>query len=276
MKKRFRTLEIVAKNWINTFFSGPHLSSYKDSLIDVDTVRDYQPGDKKLDSKSSIKSGRVMSRVFNPERAMTISIILDFSSSQITKFESALTAALYFAFLANNLFDRVGLLAFSDRILSFSEPSDDALSVISNLEKLYKNEIQFGEKTNFELALSKVRSLNQKNTLFVLISDFCFDLGGNELKIIRQMAMEENNSFISLVLFNEEEWLTKNFDFDLDFFDIETNEFLRWKSDGNKSILDDWKSNLRLKLRQSLAEPLFLDVNDERFLMPVIRYLSRG
>ena len=104
LKKKFRSLEITAKKLVDSFGTGIHLSNLKDSLIEVDGTRSYQPGDKRLDSKSSLKSGELMSRVFNPEKDFTIFIILDISASQhygsdkLLKIEGGILSALYFGF----------------------------------------------------------------------------------------------------------------------------------------------------------------------------------
>ena len=76
-RRKFRTLEVVAKQFINSYSSGVHLSSLHDSLIDVDTTRQYQPGDKRLDSRSSLRSSQTMSRVFNPEKGLTVFLLMD-------------------------------------------------------------------------------------------------------------------------------------------------------------------------------------------------------
>src|SRR5271170_395474 len=112
MKKNFRSLELQAKKYLNSYSSGIHATAMKDSLIEVDVVRQYQAGDKRLDSKSSLKTGQTMSRVFNPERSLNLFIILDLSSSQYTKLDSALITALYLCYLGDMCGEKVGLCVF--------------------------------------------------------------------------------------------------------------------------------------------------------------------
>lgn len=278
-RRRFRSLELLAKYHIDTFFTGSHLSLLKDKLMDIDTVREYQPGDKKLDSKSSIRTGKIMSRVFNPEKSMNVFILLDYSSSQMTKHDAPLVSSLYLAYLADILYDKVGILIFGDEVIAFSEPTDDQTIVVDLLRDTYEKGIHVGSITNISTALSKVRTLELTNTLFVLISDFCYDISDKDLRVLKQISMGKNNFSISLVLFNEFEWIFKNCGFDFDFCDLETNTHLEWnskKNEDHKVTFSNWQKELKSKLRKVRVEPIFLEVNNERFLMPFIRYISRG
>jgi len=277
-RRRFRNLELLAKYHIDTFSTGSHLSLLKDKLMDIDTVREYQPGDKKLDSKSSIKTGKIMSRVFNPEKSMNVFILLDYSSSQMTKHDAPLVSSLYIAYLADILYDKVGILIFDDEVISFSEPTDDQTIVVDLLRDIYEKDV-LCKATNINVALSKVRTLELTNTLFVLISDFCYDISDKDLRILKQISMGKNNFSISLVLFNEFEWIFKDCGFDFDFCDLETDTHLEWSSEKNedhKVTFNNWQRDLKSKLRKVRVEPIFLEVNNERFLMPFIRYISRG
>ena len=135
MKKQFRSLELIAKKYLDSFSSGIHPTLLKDSLIEVDVVREYQPGDKRLDSKSSLKTGKTMSRVFNPERSLNLFIILDISSSQYSKLDAAIITALYLCYLGDMCNERVGLCVFSNQVSIITDVSDDYSSVIGIIEK---------------------------------------------------------------------------------------------------------------------------------------------
>lgn len=110
LKKKFKSFELRAKAAINNFSSGSHFTFLKDSTSEIDTVRQYQGGDKKLDSKSSLKASLTMSRVFNPEKELTLYLILDISASQQSKSEMAITICLFLSYLADILFDKVCLV----------------------------------------------------------------------------------------------------------------------------------------------------------------------
>jgi hypothetical protein len=175
VKKRFRALELIAKRYLDAFSSGIHNTLLKDSLIEVDVVREYQPGDKRLDSKSSLKTGKTMSRVFNPERSLNLFIILDISSSQYSKLEAAVVTALYLCYLGDMCNEKVGICIFSDHVASTTDVTDDYSSVVGLIEKSL-NELKMGKKTCAEDSMRKVSNLGLTNSMIVFISDFCYPL----------------------------------------------------------------------------------------------------
>src|SRR3989344_5662596 len=126
-KTRFHKLDPLVRRYINQFGSGIHRSLLKDSIGDIDGVREYVPGDKRLDSVASLRVGRVMSRVYSPEKSMNIFILLDVSKSQFygsnnLKIEAGIAAGAYLTHLAGNVGDKIGILAFDQSIVNLREP----------------------------------------------------------------------------------------------------------------------------------------------------------
>jgi uncharacterized protein (DUF58 family) len=275
-KKYFRALEITAKTYINTFISGSHVSSLKDSVIDVDTIRDYQPGDKKLDVKSSLRANKIMARVFSPEKSMNLLILLDVSSSQLTKAEHTFTTALYLSYLADMAYDKVGLVVFADKILEYIEPSSDSSLVNNILEKYYDKQVESGY-TGLENTLPYVSRLNLTNTYIVLISDFCYTITDNMVRVMKRIMAGINNSFISLIMLNSDEWSFEKQSFSVNFSDIESGEQVMWNlNSSNRVALVKWQKELKIRLRQGKTEPIFLHTKNDRFLMPLVKYFLRG
>lgn len=275
MKKNFRSLELIAKKHLENFSSGIHGTLLKDSIIEVDVVREYQPGDKRLDSKSSLKTGKTMSRVFNPERSLNLFIMLDVSSSQYTKLESAVITALYMTYLGDICNEKIGLCVFSDHVASIVEVTDDYSSVVGTIEKSL-NVMKMDSKTSVEDAVRKVSSLFLSNSLIVLISDFCYPLNDKFLNDIKKMALLPTNSFVSVVLHNPNDWmLSISESFNITLKDAESGKTSNFNLKSAKSQFDKWQTNLRVKLAQCNSDVVFLNVKEERFLLPLIKYLMR-
>lgn len=275
MKKNFRSLELIARKYLDTFSSGIHGTLLKDSLIEVDVVREYQPGDKRLDSKSSLKTGKTMSRVFNPERSLNLFIILDISSSQYTKLESAIVTALYLSYLGDICSEKIGLCVFSDHITSVVDVTDDYSTVGGTIEKSL-NSLRMDAKTSVEEAVRKVSNLFLANSLIVLISDFCYPLNSGLANSIKKMALVPTNSFVSVVLHNPNDWmLSVSESFNITLKDAESGRLSNFNLKSAKSQFDKWQRELKTNLARCNSEAVFLDVKEERFLLPLIKYLMR-
>lgn len=275
MKKRFRSLELIAKRYLDTFSSGIHATLLKDSLIEVDVVREYQPGDKRLDSKSSLKTGKTMSRVFNPERSLNLFIILDISSSQYTKLEAAIVTALYLCYLGDMCNERVGLCVFSDHVRITTEVTDDYSSVVGAIERSLSS-LEMERRTEVEDSVKKVSSFGLTNTFFVFISDYFYPLKDSILNNIKKMALVPTNNFLNVVLYNPTDWLMSiKAPFKITFKDAETGDVKCLNAESAKSEFDKWSIDLKKKLLHCNSETVFLNVKEEQFLLPLIKYLMR-
>lgn len=275
MKKRFRALELYARKYLNSFSSGLHNTLLKDSLIEVDVVREYQPGDKRLDSKSSLKTGKTMSRVFNPERSLNVFVILDISSSQYTKLDAAVITALYMCYLGDMCNERIGLCVFSDHI-TMIDVTDDYSSAIGVIEKSLNN-LKMDTRTCAEDSIRRVSNLSLTNSLIVFISDFCYPLTDLMLNHIKKMAFVPTNSFLNVVLHNPVDWLMSlDHAFRITFRDAETGKVASYNAESAKSEFDKWSGDLKRKLLHCNSEVVFLDVKQERFLLPLIKHLMRS
>jgi hypothetical protein len=273
IKKKFRTLDIIIKNLISDFGSGSHVSSLKDSQVDIDLVREYQPGDKKLDSKASLRSSRTMSRVFVPDKMITIFLVLDVSASQFSKIETAIMACLYLTHLADMAGDRVGLLSFSDVVKDFVYPNADVSSVLSPLGKIYEGELT--GRTNLSKVITKLASIELENSYIFLISDFCYDIDHKELSLLKKVASKANNSLVALATINKNEWLIDKQPFSVDFMDSEVGTMTALNMSEEKNNYHNWQQDLKIKLRQSRVEPLLINVNESNPLMPLVKYFLR-
>lgn len=278
MKRKFRSLELTAKTMINSFGSGSHASYLKDSIIDVDVTREYQPGDKKLDSRSSLRTSQTMSRVFAPDKAMTVFLVLDVSASVYSKLDQAITTCLYLTYLADLANDQVALITFSNTVHDFVLPSYDGRNVTPVLEKIYEREAVAGA-TNLEEVLMRLGTLEVNNTLVVLISDFCFPISERSMQLSKRAIAGTGNKMIALALVNRQEWSLGGQPFSVDFMDAETKANTWWDFGSKKAnsshqeMFKNWLAELRLKLRQVKAEPLVMPVDRSDYLMPLVKFV---
>jgi hypothetical protein len=277
MKKKFRSLDLIARKYLDTFSSGNHPTLLKDSLIEVDVVREYQPGDKRLDSKSSLKSGRAMSRVFNPEKSLNLFIVLDLSSSQYSKLDAAVITALYLAYLGDINGERMGLCLCSDKGVKVLDLSDDYGLIVGAIEKSW-NTLQMNAPTSVEMSLKKVGELGLQNSLVVLISDFCYPVSEILLNGIKKISLVPTNSFTNVVLYNPLDWFASIagfWNFGITLKDAESGTTGQYLVDSAKSDFDEWSADLKKKLLGSYSDVIFLDVKQERFLLPLVKHLMR-
>jgi len=280
LKKKFRPLEITAKKLVDSFGTGIHLSNLKDSLIEVDGTRSYQPGDKRLDSKSSLKSGELMSRVFNPEKDFTIFIILDISASQhygsdkLLKIEGGILSALYLNYLASNSGDNVAVLTFDEEVRSLNGPTKDYGEIVNSLKNILNKTPNKG--SNLNLALMNAFKLNLKNTLFFVISDFCYKLDKRAIQLMRVLSMG-NNVLLSLMLVDGGEVGLK-FPFSGNVVDAEGDQSCQWNfKDDMLDAHQSWEKDIVEKLSsKAKCTSVILDVDSNNFIMPLTKYFLKG
>ena len=281
MKRKFRSLELTAKTMINSFGSGSHASSLKDSIIDVDVTREYQPGDKKLDSKSSLRASQTMSRVFAPDKVMTTFLVLDVSNSLYSKLEQAITTCLYLSYLTDMANDQIGLITFSDKIHETVLPSFDGRHVTTTLENVYEKNLLSGT-TNLESALLRVGGLELSNSLIVVVSDFCYSLTDRIIGYAKRAIAGPNNKMIALALVNNQEWSLDGQPFSVDFMDAESQAATWWDfgsertNEKHQDAFKNWLTELKIKLRQAKTEPIIMPVDRNDYLMPLVKYFVRG
>ena len=94
-------------------------------------LRDYVPGDdpRLLDWKASARHSRLITRELSIERSQTVISLIDCgramtqSAGRFSRFEHVLSSSLLMADVAVTSGDRVGLIAFDDRIRAVMAPS---------------------------------------------------------------------------------------------------------------------------------------------------------
>jgi uncharacterized protein (DUF58 family) len=177
--RKVRRIEITTNRLVNESLAGEYHSVFKGRGMEFSEVREYQYGDdvRSIDWNVTSRMGHPFVKVHVEERELTVMLVVDVSGSgqfgtrrQFKReIEAEICALLAFSAIKNN--DRVGLLAFTDRIEKFLQPKkgkDHVLRVIR--EVLYFRPRGLG--TDLGMALEHLyRTITKRSVVFV-VSDF--------------------------------------------------------------------------------------------------------
>jgi uncharacterized protein (DUF58 family) len=180
---KIRRIEIRARRLVANIFLGEYHSVFRGKGIEFSEVRQYEPGDdvRAIDWNVTARMGTPYIKKYIEERELTVMLLVDvsasssFTSASITKRELAaeVAATLAFAAVANG--DRVGLIAFSDRIEKFVEPGKDRRHVLRIVRELLYLE-PGGRRTDIAAALAYLARVVRRRAIIFVLSDF-FDEG---------------------------------------------------------------------------------------------------
>jgi len=177
--RKVRRIEIRTSRLVNESLAGEYHSVFKGRGMEFSEVREYQWGDdvRTLDWNVTSRMGHPYVKKHVEERELTVMLLVDFSGSgefgtqrQFKREIAAeICALLAFSAIKNN--DRVGLVAFTDRIETFLRPrkgKDHVLRVIR--EVLYFR--PEGRATDLAQALQFLYRTVTKRAVVFVVSDF--------------------------------------------------------------------------------------------------------
>jgi uncharacterized protein (DUF58 family) len=177
--RKVRRIEIRTRRLVNESLAGEYHSVFKGRGMEFSEVREYQVGDdvRTIDWNVTSRMGHPYVKVHVEERELTVILLVDFSGSGQfgtrrhfkREIEAEICALLAFSAIQNN--DRVGLIAFTDRIEKFLAPKkgkDHVLRVIR--EVLYFR--PRGRATDLGSALQHLYRAITKRSVVFIISDF--------------------------------------------------------------------------------------------------------
>ncbi len=177
--KKVRRIEIRTNRLVNESMAGEYHSVFKGRGMEFSEVREYQFGDdiRSIDWNVTSRMGHPYVKKHVEERELTVILLVDFSASgefgtrrQFKReIEAEICAIVAFSAIKNS--DRVGLIAFTDRIEKFLRPrkgKDHVLRVIR--EVLYFR--PQGRATDLAEALRFLYRTITKRAVVFVISDF--------------------------------------------------------------------------------------------------------
>lgn len=180
--KKIRRIQITTSRLVTDVFAGQYHSVFKGRGIEFEEVRPYFPGDeiRSIDWNVTARTGHPHVKKFMEERELTVMLLLDVSSScgfgSVQQLKSQLSAeicsVLAFSAITNN--DKVGFIAFSDRIEKFLPPRKGTRHVLRVVREAL---VQSGQtlsrrKTDLNCALSYLLKIVKRNAVVFIISDF--------------------------------------------------------------------------------------------------------
>jgi uncharacterized protein (DUF58 family) len=177
--RQIRRLQLRARRAVEDLLGGEYHSVFKGTGIAFEEVREYQPGDdvRAIDWNVTARMGHPFVKRFIEERELTVLLVLDYSAShqfgtqlqQKREVVAELAAVLAFSAISNN--DKVGLIAFSDRVERFVPPRKGTRHVL----RLIRDVLFFQPShrgTSLREALDYLNRILHRRAIVFLLSDF--------------------------------------------------------------------------------------------------------
>lgn len=177
--KNIRRIQITTSRMVSDVFAGQYQSVFKGKGMEFEEVREYQPGDeiRDIDWNVTARMGHPYIKKFAQERELTVLFLLDMSAScsfgtvKELKMQVAaeLCSVLAFSAIRNN--DKVGLIAFTDRIEKFVSARKGVRHVLRVIREALYFKPQ-GKATDISLALEYLNKITTRKCVVFIISDF--------------------------------------------------------------------------------------------------------
>lgn len=177
--RQVRRLQLRARRAVEDPLGGEYRSVFKGAGIAFEEVREYQPGDdiRAIDWNVTARMGHPFIKRFVEERELTVLLLIDCSGSQ--RFGSGfqqkrdvaaeMAALLAFSAISNN--DKVGLLAFTDRVEKFVPPRKGVRHVLRLIRDVLTFQPQ-GRATSLREGLHFANRMLHRRGILFLLSDF--------------------------------------------------------------------------------------------------------
>ena len=173
-------IRVLTNHLIDDELSGNYHSTFKGQGVEFDEVRPYEVGDdvRSIDWNVTARTGMPYIKRYSEERELTILFAVDVSGSLgygsrgRTKAELAAEVTALLALTAIRNQDKVGLLLFSDRIVTYIPPRKGRDSVM----RLAREVLAAGEGaeggTDVAGALKFLNGVRKRKAVVFLVSDF--------------------------------------------------------------------------------------------------------
>lgn len=183
-----QNLKLAAGRIVDGFIAGMHRSRVRGFNVEFSQHRQYMPGDeiKNIDWKIFAKTDKYYVKEFEEDTNLKAHILLDCSSSMMfnpgpragggasySKFDYACFLAIALSYVILKQQDSVGLITFSDRVLSRVPASSNASHFKVLLEELERAKLS--KKTALSESFNEVASHIKRRGLIIVISDLYDD-----------------------------------------------------------------------------------------------------
>ena len=276
--KKVRRLEITTRGMVNDVFSGEYHSVFKGRGMEFSEVREYQIGDdiRTIDWNVTARYGHPYVKVFEEERELTVTLMVDASSSgEFGTFERMkgeiaveICALLAFSAIKNN--DKVGLIIFTDKVEKFVPPRKGKRHVLRVLRELLYFHPE-DRKTDIGTALEYFNRVIRRRSVVFLVSDF---ISADYEKALRIANKKHDIVGIHIVDPRELELPRMGY---IELEDAETGEQIMLDTtDGEIRRLFAQKTSQAMTRRDKLFKSMNVDAitiyTDESYFEPLIRF----
>lgn len=177
--RKVRRIQIHTSRVTSEALAGTYHSAFRGRGVEFEEVRPYVVGDdvRTIDWNVSARAGAPHVKQFREERelcvmlAVDLSGSLDFGTRSQFKREMVAEMAATIAFSAIRNGDKVGLLAFTDRVERFVPPRKGTRHVLRIVRELLALKPQ-GAGTRIGEAIDEVTRIVRKRSVLFVISDF--------------------------------------------------------------------------------------------------------
>jgi len=177
--RQVRRLQLRARRAVQTLLGGEYHSAFKGTGLSFEEVREYQPGDdvRGIDWNVTARTGTAFIKRYVEERELTVLLAVDVSGSQSfgtrrqpkRAVAAELASLIAFCAIGNN--DRVGLVAFTDRVERHVPPGKGTRHVLRLLRDILFFEPE-RTGTDLTVALDHLNKAQKRRAIVFLISDF--------------------------------------------------------------------------------------------------------
>jgi len=207
--RKVRRIEIRTRRLVNESLAGEYHSVFKGRGMEFSEVREYQFGDdiRTIDWNVTSRMGHPYVKKHVEERELTVLLLVDVSGSgdfgtrrQFKReIQAEICALLAFSAIKNN--DRVGFMAFSDRVETFIRPRKGKDHVLRVIREVLYFQPQ-GRTTDIAMALEHLMHTQTKRSVVFVVSDF---LGADFSRPLRVAARKHDVIAVTVTDPREEE-----------------------------------------------------------------------
>jgi len=189
--KKIKRLELKTSRLVEGVVAGSYLSSFKGRGIEFTEVREYAEGDdvRAIDWNVTARMGAPFVKTFMEERDLTVMLAVDLSGSMEfgttanSKRELALELSAAASLIASMNNDRVGLIAYTDRVELFIPPRKGrrhVMRLLAGLESLKTK----GHGSDARPAAGFILKALKGRAIVFWVSDFIGVDGPGEMKAV--------------------------------------------------------------------------------------------
>jgi uncharacterized protein (DUF58 family) len=175
--RAIRTHDLASRRFLRTT-AGLRRTRRPGEGSEFERLREYTPDDeyRRIDWKATARRAKPIARTFEAERAWNVILMLDTGRlmgapvGDLTKLDVAVNAALLVAHIGARQGDRIGMMAFADRVEAYVPPASGPRQEGILLESLYTVHAE-PTATDYAAALTALVAHRPQRSLLILLTD---------------------------------------------------------------------------------------------------------